>query len=327
MVVIFLTLCILQTSWAQLVDEFKCPDQFEGYYPHLFSCDQYWKCKEGVASLETCGNGLAFDDSDPTFTTENCDYMHNIDCGNRTQFQEPISAPNCPRLYGIFSDEENCAAWYNCRNGVATRYTCAPGLAFDTKDRVCKWADQVQTCKDQVGQGNDENPVFICPKSTTRGVYSKHAHPHDCRQYFVCIGNNAREYGCPLGSVFKIDAAGGSDGKCADPKDVPECANYYGDLKFDKQELVRAGVDPEAVGIKAEPGRVRVNRPSLGFNNLNRVRTSSNNNAPAPEVVRRKPTFESSELSDSLLESLLGGSPEELVEKEMKKEVPKVVNR
>ena len=31
---------------------------------------------------------------------------------------------------------------------------------------------------------------------------------------------------------------------------MPECVNYYGDLKFDTDELVRAGVDPEVVGVK-----------------------------------------------------------------------------
>ena len=66
-------LFIFKTN-AQLIDDFTCPDQFEGFYPHLYSCDKYWKCLEGRATLELCGNGLAFDESDPTFTTENCDY-------------------------------------------------------------------------------------------------------------------------------------------------------------------------------------------------------------------------------------------------------------
>ena len=93
-----------------------------------------------------------------------------------------------------------------------------------------------------------------------RGVYTKHAHPQDCRQYFLCIEGEAREYGCPLGSVFKINTDG-TDGVCDDPKDVPECVNYYGDLKFDTDELVRAGVDPEVVGIKpakTNSGKVHV---------------------------------------------------------------------
>jgi hypothetical protein len=78
-------------------DNFKCPDAFEGFYPHLYSCDKYWHCQTGSAKLKTCGNGLVFDDLDPTYTAENCDYMHNVDCGNRTEIEPPISAPNCPR--------------------------------------------------------------------------------------------------------------------------------------------------------------------------------------------------------------------------------------
>ena len=152
------------------------------------------------------------------------------------------------RLFGDFEDPENCAGWYNCRKGSSTRYSCAPGLAWDKRDRTCKWADQVLSCQKQKEAGT---PVFSCPKAKDRrrGVYTKHAHPQDCRQYFLCIEGEAREYGCPLGSVFKINTDG-TDGVCDDPKDVPECVNYYGDLKFDTDELVRAGVDPEVVGIK-----------------------------------------------------------------------------
>lgn len=156
---------------------------------------------------------------------------------------------NTINYYTLITDPEDCTAWYQCRKGVSNRYKCAPGLAFDTKDRVCKWADQVHSCKDKTEDKVEAQTGFKCPSNTKAGIYSKHAHPKDCRQYFVCIGGTPREYGCPLGSVFKI-TEGSDDGKCADPQDVPECANYYGDLKFEKQELVRAGVDPEAVGIK-----------------------------------------------------------------------------
>merc|ERR1712079_214134 len=44
--------------------DFECPDEYLGYFPHLFSCDKYWACDEGVAELRTCGNGLAFIDTD-----------------------------------------------------------------------------------------------------------------------------------------------------------------------------------------------------------------------------------------------------------------------
>ena len=60
--------------------------------------------------------------------------------------------------------------------------------------------------------------VFQCPQNFLRGVNTKHPHPQDCRQFFVCISGTAREYGCPLGSVFKITQ--NEDGVCADPADV-----------------------------------------------------------------------------------------------------------
>lgn len=56
-------------------ENFKCPDDY-GFYPHHTSCDKYWKCDNGVAELKTCGNGLAFDATDPKYLTENCKLMN-----------------------------------------------------------------------------------------------------------------------------------------------------------------------------------------------------------------------------------------------------------
>jgi len=53
--VALLGLSVINCISAQLVDNFVCPDEFEGYYPHLYSCDRYWKCIDGRESLETCG--------------------------------------------------------------------------------------------------------------------------------------------------------------------------------------------------------------------------------------------------------------------------------
>lgn len=78
-----ITMCFLYAVHGQR-EEFKCPDDY-GFYPHSLSCDKYWKCDNNVAELKTCGNGLAFDDTDPKYLKENCDYLHNVDCGARTQ--------------------------------------------------------------------------------------------------------------------------------------------------------------------------------------------------------------------------------------------------
>lgn len=74
---------LLFSALAQ--ESFKCPDDY-GFYPHHISCDKYWKCDNGAAELKTCGNGLAFDAADPKYLSENCDYHHNVECGDRTQF-------------------------------------------------------------------------------------------------------------------------------------------------------------------------------------------------------------------------------------------------
>merc|ERR1712054_683494 len=112
-------------------DNFECPDEFLGFYPHLYSCDKYWFCEDGIAELRTCGNGLAFIDTDESYKLEQCNELHLVDCGARTELEPPISTPNCPRLYGTYADPEDCGVFWNCQDGKANRYECPPGLAFD----------------------------------------------------------------------------------------------------------------------------------------------------------------------------------------------------
>lgn len=209
-------------------EEFKCPDEY-GFYPHASSCDKYWKCDGNIAELKTCGNGLAFDDTDAKNLKENCDYLHNVDCGARNLLEPPISTPHCSRLYGIFADEQKCDVFWNCWNGEASRYQCSPGLAYDRESRVCMWADQVPECRNEEVANGYNCPAASADTVTSTGSFSRHAHPEDCRKYYICMEGTPREYGCPIGTVFKIGDADGT-GNCEDPEDVPGCEDYYGDL-------------------------------------------------------------------------------------------------
>ncbi|XP_068224677.1 uncharacterized protein Gasp isoform X3 [Palaemon carinicauda] len=206
----------------------QCPHEF-GFYPHDTSCDKYYSCEAGVATLKTCGNGLAFDNSDSEYLRENCDYSHNVDCSTRPQLEPAISTPHCPNLYGIFPDPDDCAVFWSCWDGEASRYACAPGLAYDRKSRVCNWMDNIAECKTQ---RDAMEQTIQCPapgQLAATGSFSRHAHPDDCRQYFVCLDGVPREYGCPIGTVFQIGQEDGF-GQCADPENVPGCEDYYGDL-------------------------------------------------------------------------------------------------
>lgn len=267
-----LVLCV-GLSLAQ-TDDFQCPDEYTGYYPHLISCDKYWYCENGVRELKSCGNGLAFIDTDPSFELEQCAELHLVECGERTQIEEPISTENCPRLYGTFADQESCSVFWKCLDGKANRYECPPGLAYDQNERTCLWADQVPECRAVVVAVEGEAEEFQCPSDSSLGVFSKHPHPSDCRQYFVCINGVPREYGCPLGTVFS------ADGVCADPKEVPECEKYYGDLEFNSNDLSKAGADTGPQPNRGSLSRVQSSRPA------NRVQQEDVKRRPAPPALQ-----------------------------------------
>ena len=63
--------------------------------------------------------------------------------------EDPVSTPHCTRLYGVFADDKKCDVFWSCWNGEASRYQCAPGLAYDRDSRVCTWADQVAECREE----------------------------------------------------------------------------------------------------------------------------------------------------------------------------------
>jgi len=268
---------LLALSSGQLVDDFKCPDEFAGFYPHLISCDKYWSCSDGVAELKTCGNGLAFLDTDETFTLEQCAELHLVECGERTELEPPISTQHCPRLYGTFADPEDCGVFWKCMDGKANKYNCPPGLAYDQVSRGCRWADEVPECSGPQIVVDDEGGEFQCPAGAAAGTFTKHAHPADCRQYFLCIGGIPREYGCPLGTVFNTGSGTGVDGKCSDPEAVPECANYYEGVDLDPRALRKSGFDSgkQSDRVRVASPRRPVPRAQSSRPNPNAIRTGS----------------------------------------------------
>ena len=273
------------TSAGQRVDDFTCPDTLPGFYPHLYSCDKYWACTDGQAEQRTCGNGLGFLDTDETFTLEQCAELHLVECGERTELEPPISSPHCPRAWGTYEDEEDCSVFWVCQAGKANRYECPPGLAYDKESRGCRWADQVAECSSLTRVLDQEGGQFQCPQSAP-GVFTKHAHPADCRQYFLCISGVPREYGCPLGTVFNTGTGNGADGECSDPEVVPECREYYGDKEFDARELSSNGF---SVGQETERERARSSNTKLSRNSLGRPRAGQDSAVQSEELSRPAP--------------------------------------
>jgi len=53
---------------------FKCPEP-EGYFADRLSCTVYYHCDHGVATMEKCRSGLAWNK-----TTNQCDWQQNVNC-------------------------------------------------------------------------------------------------------------------------------------------------------------------------------------------------------------------------------------------------------
>lgn len=99
-------------------EAFKCPDDY-GFYPHHTSCDKYWKCDNGAAELKTCGNGLAFEATDSKYLSENCDYIHNVECGDRAQFGKYLCSNSFFAVcVAFFHSATHSPTRFNKQNGV-----------------------------------------------------------------------------------------------------------------------------------------------------------------------------------------------------------------
>ncbi|XP_018330078.1 protein obstructor-E [Agrilus planipennis] len=219
--------CLFVGSYSQ---EFKCPKQ-SGYYPDPIQCDLYYDCVDGIPEEKLCPDGLVFEDSDPKY--ERCDIPTNVECGERTELQEPKPTPGCPRANGFFRhpDPEACDKFYNCVEGVPRELPCPPGLVYDDTRSTCSWQadsgrkDCIKSRKEVLDDG------FSCPDGEVLGPdgralpHPTFAHAEDCKLFYICKnGVQPQKGACDYGEVYNEDTM-----KCDDPANVPGCEEYYKD--------------------------------------------------------------------------------------------------
>lgn len=202
----------------------KCPSD-TGFFPHETDCDRYYECKNNVSKEGLCPDGLVFNTrSAPLYLR--CDSVFDVDCTNRPQLQKPFGSPKCERRNGLFRDKDDCRAFWNCVDGVATHSKCPEGLVYNAKRGNCDWPDAVNDCDIEKLVG------FQCPENIAagRGVHVYYAHPDDCRKHYACVkgeGNKAlpRLLTCHYGLVYDIDSK-----RCEYPEKVKGCEDYYPEL-------------------------------------------------------------------------------------------------
>merc|ERR1711892_1124588 len=84
-----LVVLVLVAAVSGQEGDFSCPDDFLGFYPHSYSCDKYWSCEDGLAELRTCGNGLAFIDTDESYKLEHSLILKTAASSGTVKMEKP----------------------------------------------------------------------------------------------------------------------------------------------------------------------------------------------------------------------------------------------
>jgi len=202
---------------GELVTGVECPEP-EGLqvYPNPDSCHQFYKCANGTLTLETCGNGLLFNEAKGLAgaAANHCSYNWETECGDRYVDDTPISSPGCEYQFGIFPSGKGCFASYTkCANGVPSEVYCQLGLAYDHRIHTCNWPDLLMEyagCDPGAALGD-----FRCPSNEELSPLAKRFFPFprfpvekDPQLYIICVDGVPRLNTCAAGSLFDKGSLG-----------------------------------------------------------------------------------------------------------------------
>lgn len=121
-------------SWREDVTCFQCPrDQVYALLPVPRTCNQFYRCWLGQASIHTCPSGLVFD---PRPEVRRCNFIHGTGCEGDETIIERCPAEDGPvPIY--MADPYSCSTYYVCHGGTPTARQCAAGLYFNPVLRIC----------------------------------------------------------------------------------------------------------------------------------------------------------------------------------------------
>ncbi|ROT69664.1 protein obstructor-E isoform X1 [Penaeus vannamei] len=206
-----------------------CPEPY-GYFADPIQCDKYYECSDGVPTPLLCEDGKVFDEfKGKAGHVDPCDIPYVVDCGERSLMQPASnSSVYCPRLHGIFADNQFCGKYYTCIDGQHTATECSAGLHFDRKTGTCAWpaAAARTNCAEEKKCIDD----FCCEGAKDFTDFEGRLVPHpafanlaDCQKFYVCHnGVTPQEASCSLGQVFNDVTM-----MCDYPENVDACADYY----------------------------------------------------------------------------------------------------
>ncbi|XP_061402940.1 uncharacterized protein LOC133338851 [Musca vetustissima] len=124
----------------------SCPSpNANGRYPHPYDCTKFVMCSNGVAHIQSCGPGTAWNRA-----MEVCDFMDKVNCsaGQGTATSTTTTTSNTavkqqpevvcpPGAEGLFMHPYDWHKYLSCTNGYTHIMDCGPGTVFSVSRKVC----------------------------------------------------------------------------------------------------------------------------------------------------------------------------------------------
>merc|ERR1712212_844445 len=114
------------------VDNLECTPKIGKYtVEDPAQCDKYYVCEtDGTLVPKLCEDGLVYD-----IPGKSCNHPQRVECKARTELQEPIPSPGCPRKNGYFHPEEpeKCNEYTTCVDGNPTPGKCSTGVVWSPR--------------------------------------------------------------------------------------------------------------------------------------------------------------------------------------------------
>ncbi|KAK2705936.1 protein obstructor-E-like isoform X2 [Artemia franciscana] len=190
--------------------------------PHETYCDKYYKCIDGQTTAAECPNGLVYLGKPGRSLVGVCDYDFNVECGERSNRNPPISTEHCDWLYGIFGHESSCTRYWTCWNGTATEQFCIGGLLYNEDTHACDWPQNVEGCQKHPLCREDPNGNVPLGKS--------------CNRYWSCQGGYPRLQRCPATLVFDRETLRCVNPPTADCEAPPPTTAAPEEEEFEEEE-------------------------------------------------------------------------------------------
>ncbi|XP_049952536.1 protein obstructor-E-like [Schistocerca serialis cubense] len=123
----------------------------------------------------------------------------------------------CPEKNGRFPSPQQCDAYIECEEGVATEKLCPDGLLFNPKARFFAYPCQYPVNVDCEGRSALQPPQSTedCPRQYG---YFLRGDTSNCGKFVNCAAGVGYEFDCPEGLAFNADTL-----LCDWPDQVPTC--------------------------------------------------------------------------------------------------------